>query len=396
VSLLPAALAALARRAPDILRLTERWVALNSHSANVAGVNAVGGLMADDLRGLPLDLQIEPGSPFGDHLCWSTRSAREQAPWMLIGHHDTVFPAGTFEGFRRDAERAYGPGVLDMKGGLAVVAVVLEVLHELELLTTLPLCFVSVGDEEVGSPTSRSWLERLALRAQGALVFEAGRAGDQIVTSRRGSGFARVKARGRAAHAGNALADGRNAIWALSRFVDRVQGEALDLVGGSLSTGLVHGGSARNTVAEAASAECDLRFEDPEAQQSIEVLLQRCAREVSRELAGTSIDVEVQVTRRPLVTTAASMELVERYGACQRAAGLLSGAAPRQGGGSDANTVGAVGLPVIDGLGPRGRGYHTHDEQIEIASLTTKAEALLRFLLSVSSAAGASTQSDLE
>jgi len=379
--MLDRALSALNRRRPELLALTERWVNVNSHSRNVAGVDQVGDLICEALRALPLEVHRQPGAPWGQHLCFSSAASERLPAVLLIGHHDTVFPPGTFEGFRADGARAYGPGVLDMKGGLAIVAVVLRVLHELGVLEAFPLRFVSVADEEVGSPTSRSWLEALARGARAALVFEAGRSADAIVTSRRGSGFAIVRAVGRAAHAGNHLADGRNAVWALARFVDRVQQRGSDLAGGSVSTGLFRGGSARNTVAETAEAELDLRFVDAQTQRTVEQLLQTTAGEVERELEGVKLEVKATISRRPLEASPASSRLCERFGGFQRAAGLASGEAPRQGGGSDANTVGALGLPVIDGLGPRGRGYHTHDEQIEIDSLALKAEALLRFLL---------------
>lgn len=375
------ALAALKRSTPQILALTDAWVRINSHSRNVPGVNHVGRLICDALKELPLSLRVAPGEPWGDHLCFSTPAAERLPALLLIGHHDTVFPQNTFEGFRSDGIHAYGPGVLDMKGGLAIVSVVLGVLHELRALEAMPLRFITVGDEEVGSPTSRVLLEELAQGARCALVFEAGRTADAIVTSRRGSGFARVRSIGRAAHAGNSLAEGRNAIWALARYVDRVQVASAALKGASISTGLFHGGSARNTVAEHAEAEFDLRFVDLDSQAAVETLLYTTAQEIEAELEGLRLKVETTITRRPLERTAASSALCERYGGFQREAGLLSGEAPLQGGGSDANTVGACGLPAIDGLGPRGRGYHTHDEQIEIASLASKAEALLRFLL---------------
>ncbi len=379
--MLERALSALQRRTPEILELIEAWVSVNSHSRNVEGVDRVGNLICDALATLPLSVRRVAGNPWGTHLCFSTTAAAHQPAVLLIGHHDTVFPPGSFEGFRSDDMRAYGPGVLDMKGGLAIVAVVLRVLQDLHVLDGLPLRFVSVADEEVGSPSSRSMLEELARSARCGLVFEAGRAGDAIVTARRGSGFARVHAQGRAAHAGNMLSNGRNAIWALARFVDRVQCASEGLEDGSVSTGLIRGGSARNTVAESAEAEFDLRFVDAAAQAAVEALLHETARSVAAELPERRLTVEITITRRPLEASAASSALCAQFGSFQQQAGLAFSEAPRQGGGSDANTVGACGLPVIDGLGPRGRGYHTHDEQIEIASLALKAEALLRYLL---------------
>jgi glutamate carboxypeptidase len=213
------------------------------------------------------------------------------------------------------------------------------------------------------------------------LVFESGRAGDTIVTSRRGSGFALVTAHGRAAHAGNAFQDGINAIWALAKFVDLAQKLNGTIPGTSVSAGLFHGGTARNTVAEHAEAQLDLRFDDLQGQRALFSALQACADTAAAEVRGARLELRPEITRAPLEPSAASRQLLERYAACQRAAGLGASEAARQGGGSDANTVATFHVPVIDGLGPRGRGYHTHDEHVEIATFAPKTEALLRFLL---------------
>jgi len=271
-----------------------------------------------------------------------------------------------------------------MKGGLALIAVVLSVLDEAGALASLPLRFISVSDEEVGSPTSRPWLEQLARGAQAALVFEAGRAGDKLITSRRGVGSALCIAHGKAAHSGNALSEGRNAIWALARFIDHAQRMNARITGASLNVGLVRGGSARNTVPERAECELDLRFSDSEGQHALAAALAVAAQEAGSEVEGTRFELTTHIARKPWAQSAASSELCARYGACQRESGLGSGETDTIGGGSDANTVGALGIPTIDGLGPRGRGFHTHDEQIEVASLALKAEALLRFLCSYS------------
>lgn len=382
-ALLGSALAALEARAPELLSLTQAWVHVNSHTGNVAGVERMGDLLCEAMKTLPLEMErTAPSAPYASHLCFSTQAADISAPFLLVGHHDTVFPQGTFEDFRADATHAYGPGVLDMKGGLAVACVALHCLHDAGALESLPLRLISVSDEEVGSPSSKAFLEQRARGARAALVFEAGRAHDALVVARRGSGYARVTAHGRAAHAGNALREGRNAIVALARFVDRAEKEAGALSGGSLSTGLFRGGSTRNTVPALAEAELDLRFDNPTAQAHIEHLLHDAARLTALESEGVRLELAIHITRAPLASTKASERLAEHYGKCQLASGLLAGIAPQQGGGSDANTVGALGIPVIDGLGPRGTGFHTHDEKIEIPSLRMKACALIRFLLS--------------
>jgi glutamate carboxypeptidase len=378
---LPALLARLAACAPHILELTERLVRVNSHTRNVAGVDAVGRELAQAVPRSTLSLRELKGDQLGTHLCFETKATASEPCLLLIGHHDTVFPPGTFDGFRRDGERAYGPGVLDMKGGLALVATVLSVLDAAGLLADLPIRFISVSDEEIGSPTSRGWLEQLARGAHAALVFEAGRAGDKLITARRGSGSALCVAHGKAAHAGNALAEGHNAIWTLSRFIDKAQRLNGSIAGASLNVGLAAGGTARNTVPDRAQCELDLRFSDPEGESALGAALLRVGEEAAREVPGTRLELTISTSRKPWARSDAAAALCARYAKCQEESGLLSGEADTIGGGSDANTVGAIGVPTIDGLGPRGRGFHTKDEQIEIASLARKAEALLRFIV---------------
>jgi glutamate carboxypeptidase len=381
VSPLELALASLADRQAALVSLLESLVSVNSYSGHAAGVNAVGNLLIEALAALPLNLTVSSGETGVRHLSFASARAELAPSLLLIGHHDTVFPPGEFEGYTVVGDHAKGPGVLDMKGGLAMIVQVLHALHDAGLLDQLPLRFVSVGDEELGSPTSRAFLEELAGSARAALVFEAGRLGDALITSRRGSGYAKVVAHGKAAHAGNALAEGRSAIWALSKLVDQVSAHNGKIPGSSANVGLIRGGTARNTVPEQALAELDLRFGDEAGQQALAQLLGEAARAAERAVEGTRIEVDMQITRKPWVKTAASSALAARYGAAQRAAGLLASEADLIGGGSDANTVGALGLPAIDGLGPRGSGFHTKHEQIELSSLRPKSEALLRFLI---------------
>lgn len=375
------ALSALSARDGEILALTEQMVRINSYTNNVPGVNAVGAQLREALPEAGLSLEVTPGANTGDHLTFSTPAAANAPAILLIGHHDTVFPPGTFEHFEIDGDVARGPGVLDMKGGLSIVAVVLRALNDANLLDRMPLRFVSVGDEEIGSPSSRPMLEALATKARGGLVFEAGRSGDAIITARRGSGTATVLSHGKAAHAGNALASGRNAIWALAKFIDLVQPLTDEARGVSVNVGLVSGGSARNTVPAEARCDLDLRFGDMAGEQDLTHSVLEAARRAAESIEGTRVEAHIEVTRRPWSPTAESLALCDRYAACQLEAGLLAARAPRMGGGSDANTVASVGLPAIDGLGPRGGGFHTHDEHISIVSLQLKAEALLRFLV---------------
>lgn len=373
---------AAAERKGEVLPMLERWVRTNSFSTYIEGVNAMGELLAEGFALPGLSLTRWRGDGVGDHLVWRTpawdRMPKERQ--LLIGHHDTVFPPGTFEVWELAGERLRGPGVLDMKGGLVAIRTALAALADVGLLADIPLAVVSVGDEEIGSEHSRPMLEALCKGAKAALVFEAGRMDDTIVTQRKGTGNMRVKVQGKAAHAGNNIADGINAIWALARFIDIAQRQTNVASGITLNVGLVSGGTSANTVPAAAECVLDFRYVRARDGEDLVAELTRAARAIEAE-SGAAFSLEGGIRRAPLERSDASMAVYERYVAAAREAGLGGGECPLVGGGSDANTVSAVGVPAIDGLGPRGKGFHTHQEYIEVPTLFMRIEALIRYLL---------------
>src|ERR1041384_7373758 len=163
------ALAAVRRRGDEMHAMTRAWVEVNSYTENVAGVNAVGAMLREAFAIPGLTLEEKPGGRCGTHLFWRTAAAG--APILLVGHHDTVFPPGHFEGWRENGDgKAIGPGALDMKGGLAVIRAAPAARESQGVLAKLPLVVISVSDEEVGSPTSAPHLRELAKGAACALV----------------------------------------------------------------------------------------------------------------------------------------------------------------------------------------------------------------------------------
>jgi len=377
---LPAALAWLSAQRPAAEALLRLLVEASSHTADPAGVARVAGLVAPEREAAGLAVERLGGEgAFGPHL--SLQGPAAGAPTFLVGHLDTVFPAADFAGFRAEGDRAFGPGVFDMKGGLVVLAFGLQAAHRAGLTARLPLRGLLVGDEEVGSPDSRPHLERLARGARAALCFESGRSGDLLVTRRKGVAALEVVAHGVAAHAGNEHDRGRNAIWALARFVDLAQRLTDPSAGATVNVGTIRGGTSKNTVPERAECQVDLRFLTPADGDRLEGALREAA--AAAALPGTRLELRRTAWRDPLVRTEASAALAEAYGACQRAAGLGSGEAALMGGGSDACTTGALGVPSIDGLGPRGRAFHTRDEAVELDSILPKAAAFLRYLASL-------------
>jgi glutamate carboxypeptidase len=380
---LPAAIAAVHARTAEMHAMTRAWVEVNSYTANIDGVNKVGAMLREAFALPSLACTVIPGKGQGDHLIWRTPAAVAPGarPILLVGHHDTVFPPGHFEGWREAGDgRAVGPGALDMKGGLSIIRAALATLDELGALAALPVAVISVADEEVGSPDSTPHLVALATGARCALVFESGRAADAIITRRRGVGSMTVTAHGVAAHAGNNHKDGANAIWALARFVDAAQRCTDYARGRTVNVGQFTGGTSKNTVPERAECVLDLRYETVADAEALVGELRAAAAAAAAAVPNTRVEVSGGIRRLPLERTEASAALRDEYAACARAAGLGDGEAALLGGGSDANTVAPLGVPAIDGLGPRGAGFHTTNEYVELATFAPKAEALVRFL----------------
>jgi glutamate carboxypeptidase len=357
-------------------------VEINSFTDNADGGRRVGTMLREhvfDVAGL--DARVEASQRYADHLIFTSQGRPGASPIALIGHLDTVFPPGTFEGFKKDGDLWRGPGVLDMKGGLVVVAWALRALAEAGGLGSFaPIRLVIVADEEVGSPEGQAIIAREIKGATGALVFEAGRKADAIITRRKGTGGMTAVAHGKAAHAGNNHKEGANAIWALARFTDRIQSLTDYDRGVTVTVGKFTGGQGKNTVPDRAEALIDLRFISRADGEALVRSVEDAARDAASGVPGTRIELSGGIARFPLERTAESAALMAAYGAAARAVGLGDGEAPLIGGGSDASTSSAMGIASIDGMGPRGIGFHTKDEQIEHVTLLMKAQALARFL----------------
>jgi glutamate carboxypeptidase len=357
-------------------------VEINSYTENPEGGRKVGTLLRSLFAGLGVETVVRPSERFADHLIFRSRAELpNRGAIALVGHLDTVFAPGTFEGYRSDGALARGPGVLDMKGGLVVMAYALKALAATGGLDAIvPVRVVIVSDEEVGSPEGQGVIAAAITGSSACLVFEAGRAADAIITLRKGTGGMTAIAHGRAAHAGNAHEDGANALWAIARVVDGAQRLTAYDRGVTVNVGRVNGGHSKNTVPDRAEAQGDLRFCTRADGEQLVRALRSVADDAAAGVPGTRIELLGGVTRLPLERTDASARLCADYAACARAHGLGADEAPLIGGGSDASTAAGLGIPAVDGLGPRGAGFHTKDERIELASLVPKAQALARFL----------------
>jgi glutamate carboxypeptidase len=366
----------LATQRTEMESLLKDLVEVSSWTGDKQGVDAATAILR---KATPLPCESIASVKYGDHSVFHAPKPASQNGVILVGHIDTVFPKEKFTGYRSDGKIARGPGVLDMKGGLVIVTFALKALQQLGLLDQLALTYMVVSDEEVGSPDSTPHLRRIALGAKASLVFESGRAGDAIITRRKGTGSLTAVATGKAAHAGNAHREGVNAIWAISRFIDRLQGLTDYDAGTTINVGKVAGGIGKNTVPDQAEALVDLRYVTREESDALRARILHATENLG--VQGAKVEVQWGPGRGPMEKSEAAEKLRASYAECQHESGLGTGEMGLVGGGSDAATTSALGVPSIDGLGPRGTGFHTLDEFVELDSFVPKAQALTRYLI---------------
>jgi len=368
----------------------ERLVNTPSHTYAKDDVENAAVLL-DELaqaQGLSVTKHADPAGTFADHRVYETPAAQDgQKAICLVGHVDTVFPRSMqFLHYKRDEQRIYGPGTLDMKSGLSSMFFAVDAIRQQhpERYAQLPIRLVVVSDEEVGSPSSKALYNKLAPSASCALVFEAGRAEDRIVTSRKGAAVFRFFAEGRAAHAGNKHAEGKNAIHALALLVPQIEALTDYDKGVTCNVGLIEGGTAKNTVPDAANCTIDVRFERQvdvdDVVGAFERLVTDGLNDAPEKLRDVVIRLEGGVSRGPMEATPANQALRLAYEPFAAAEGLDVGEAPLQGGGSDANLLAALGVPSIDGLGPYGQHFHKVEEWSCLTSLERRTKALAAFL----------------
>ncbi len=357
---------------PDgMLRGLERWVCCESPTFDAAAVNAMMALAAGDLERAGAVIERVPGrGGYGDCVLAQFPHPRRGEPGILLmGHLDTVHPVGTLEAlpFRREGDRCYGPGILDMKGGnYAALEAVIQ-LARAGIETPLPVSFLLTSDEEVGSPSTRELIVATARRHRYVLVPEPGRPGDGVVTGRYAIARFDLQATGRPSHAGSTLKEGRSAINIMARQVLAIEGMTGEAC--TFSVGVIGGGQWVNCVSTLCRAEA-LSMAKRQADLDGGVARMLALTDVGDD--GTGFTVTRGVTRPVWEADAATMRMFEvaRGVAAEGGIDLTHGSA---GGGSDGNFTGADGIPTLDGLGCHGAGFHTLGEYIEVASLTERA-----------------------
>jgi len=364
----------------ETIALIERFATCESPSDDVASVNRFAGLVAESIKDAARVRALPGGKNYGKHLrCEMILPGRKKTGQILaLGHSDTVWPLGTLRSMPVQVKkgRLWGPGVFDMKGGLALFISAMRILRERDLPVTREIVLQVNSDEEIGSPSSRTLTEQAARQSLAVLVLEPAAGLDgKLKTARKGVGDYTVTVHGQSAHAGLDFEKGASAIVEMARQIEKIAGFTKLDRGITVSPGVIEGGTRSNVVAARCSVEIDVRV--PRAAD---------ANYLARQFAALKpfdkrcrVEVTGGVNRPPMERSAASRALFQRARKIAREIGLQVDECA-VGGGSDGNFTAALGVPTLDGLGAVGEGAHAPHENIVLAKIPERV-ALLALLV---------------
>lgn len=351
-------------------------VNIDSGTFTKAGVDRVGAYLQERFTDFGFSTSFDRQAQYGDNLVATHTGSNPNGPrLLLIGHIDTVFSEGEaarrpFKIARSNGKTiATGPGVLDMKSGVLIGMYSLRLLMQAQEAAYQSATFICNSDEEIGSPGSRPLIRELARQADAVLVFEPGRAGETVVSSRRGCGQYRVEVQGLSAHAGVEPQRGRNAILELSYQIQKMQALNGTVAGTTLSVGVIRGGERTNVVPDYAYFDMDVRASDQKAARALEKAMRQVI--TQNKLQGTTITLSGDMLCQPFERNQTNERLVRLVREAGSALGLKIQDVG-SGGASDANTTGGMGIPTLDGLGAGGGLAHNPGEFIELDYLPTR------------------------
>jgi glutamate carboxypeptidase len=353
-------------------------VEIESPSRNASGIEKVVDWIENQIRSISCDFEIERKSArgYGEHIIVRGNSNETPDRILILGHTDTVHPLGSKakNPTRIDNGKLFGCGTFDMKANIALFLAVLRCFSQ-NGLAAKPFTLLLSCDEEIGSPTGREVVERESRNAVFCLVCEPS-AGGMVKTGRKGTGMFGLKTRGIPAHAGLEPEKGASAILEIARQIPKIQALNDFENGTTVNVCTIEGGTTSNVIPEFASCEIDVRFSKQSEAEKIEIAL-RNLRPLDERV---SVEISGEINRPPMERTEEVVKLFEK--ARKLAAGFDYELEETQvGGASDGNFVGALGVPVLDGLGIKGNGAHTLEEHIIIDDIANRATLIAMLLL---------------
>jgi glutamate carboxypeptidase len=358
-----------------LLEFIEALVAIESPSDDPAAVNTCGAELAKRLEAIGGRVTRIPSSTAGDHLRASFGEGSRQI--LLLGHFDTVWPVGQLARMpiKREGGRLHGPGVFDMKAGIALAALATRAVIERDGFDGCQAVMLWTTDEEIGSLTSRALIEAEAVRSEAVLVFEPSLPGGGLKTSRKGVGQFEMIARGVPAHAGLDPGKGVSAVRELARQITAIDDLQDPAHGVTVTVGVIKGGTRANVVPDEARATIDARANTRADAERVAAALKA----VEPHLTGATVEVTGGFQRPPLERTAGVARLFEMARSVAAEIGVTLGEGSA-GGGSDGNFTAALGVPTLDGFGAVGDGAHALHEHVDIDALVPRAAVIASLL----------------
>jgi len=364
-----------------IVALVSELARCESPSDQPQAVNRFVNLVASRIEGAA-SMKTLPGGRFGHHLRCEFKfpGAKADAGRILVlAHSDTVWPLGTLAQMpvREEDGRLWGPGVLDMKSGIAFFLFAVHTLQMLDIPVRRRIVFQVNSDEEVGSETSREFTEEAARLSAAVLIVEPGTGlKGKLKTARKGVGDYTVTVKGRASHAGVDYEAGASAVVELARQIPKIAAFTNLEQGITVNPGVISGGTRTNVVAAEARAEIDIRIAKAKDAAALDKKF-RSLRPFDKRCA---VHVDGGLNRPPMERTPAIGKLFQTARACAKELGVTLQESST-GGGSDGNFTAALGVPTLDGLGGVGEGAHAANESILLDRVADRT-ALLAMLLS--------------
>jgi glutamate carboxypeptidase len=366
-------------RQEKIVQTIREFAEIESPSDHKPSADRMGAFLAGCFEAVGGRARVHPATNFGDNLQIDFPAADQRSeiqgresrkPVLLLGHFDTVYPLGTLATMPCHVadDRLHGPGVLDMKSGIALMLYAIAALQAWHSGMPRPVTVFLVSDEEVGSYSSRKITEALAKESAAVLVLEPAAPRGAVKTARKGVGEYTLTVKGVASHAGLDPAKGHSAILELARQIIAVSKLNNLPQGLSVNPGVIRGGTRTNVIAAEATVEIDVRIAHAKQAATLDRKL-RALRPVDKHC---KLSVAGVINRMPMERTPGVAALYKKAQAIAKQINWkLEEAAV--GGGSDGNFTAALGIPTLDGLGGTGAGAHAIHEHVLVSDLPRRA-----------------------
>ncbi|TFH38127.1 MAG: M20 family peptidase [Anaerolineales bacterium] len=359
-----------------LISLLQDLVGKESPSTDKHALDALGSFVAERMQSLGARVERYPQNEQGDH--WMGTWGSGPGGILLLVHLDTVYPMGTLATmpWRQDGTHVYGPGCLDMKVSLAMALTAIDRLIHTQNMRADRTSLLCSSDEEIGSLSSRALIESQAQEHAVVLCLEPALPDGSLKTWRKGILNFQLEAVGRAAHAGSDIKAGTNAIVEIAHQIPALLDLADDSADTTINPGVIQGGSRSNVVPDVCRLEVDVRAKTLAEGERVYQAIQN----LEPALTGASLHIEGGWNRPPMERDPLMQATFQRAAEIAARLGLIL-TEGGTGGGSDANFVAGLGIPVLDGLGAIGKGAHSERERVEVGSLARRC-ALLAALIS--------------